>query len=264
MRRPDAVVVKVGGSTLDELTSTWWDDISHVARSGLLVLVHGWSKPLARLNPSHGAASAFLRDRHGNRSRLTTPEVLADIRHISTRISRRISTQLGDRGVSVLALDGSDGILHAGHAERWWWVENRLVELANMVGPPLSADLGSLVPSADGPPTALLVTPLARNPAGRVVNTDADRAAAVLANELRATDLVLVTDVPGIRVGGSPAPRLTAAALPSLIRSDARGGARKKLLAAHEALNGGVARVSVGNGPVRDLLLGRCGTVIEK
>ena len=254
------LVVKLGGSTLEELDTAWWDDLASIGLRVPLVLVHGWSKALRRHRPEYAEASAVLRDRYGNQSRWTTPEVIEDIKAVSEDSGRLILDELARRGLSGGRVLGSDGLLSAGAAERWWWRGKELVELDNLVGPVTGADAGLLKELLPG--RAVLVTPLARDPAGREVNTDADRAAAALAAAVGATTLALVTDVPRLLIDGAPVQRIDAEQAAAFRDRGATGGMRKKLRAAGEALDGAVPRVVLGGGLVSDLLAQRAGTVI--
>ncbi|MGA5431429.1 acetylglutamate kinase [Streptomyces cellulosae] len=253
-------VVKLGGSCLEDLDGGWWDDLARHGRAHPLILVHGWSRPLRRLRPEYGAPSAVLRDRYGNQSRWTTPEVVEDIKTVSAELADSVLRRLAGRGVTGERLLGSDGLVSAGEGERWWWRDKRLVELENLVGPITGVDPAPL--SGLRPGQARLVTPLARNAAGQEVNTDADRAAAALAAAVGATDLVLVTDVAHLLIDGRPVHRIGAREAAAFRDTGARGGMRKKLRAAGEALDGGVARVVIGSARVTDLLAGRTGTHI--
>ncbi|WP_405923201.1 acetylglutamate kinase [Streptomyces sp. NBC_00035] len=255
-------VVKLGGSCLDDLTDGWWDDLARHGRERPLVLVHGWSKPLKRLSPRYSEPSAILRDRYGNQSRWTTPEVIADIKTVSARLGEDVLGRLEQRGITGERLLGSDGLVAAGEGERWWWQDRQLVELENLVGPITGVDPAALKNLQPG--HAYLVTPLARNAAGQEVNTDADRAAAAIAAATGATDLVLVTDVAHLLIDGEPVRRITAKAAGTFRDKGATGGMRKKLRAAGEALDGGVERVVIGSATVTDLLAARTGTAITR
>jgi [amino group carrier protein]-L-2-aminoadipate 6-kinase len=259
---PTPMVAKLGGSCLEDLDDGWWDDLARYGSTRPLVLVHGWSGPLRRLGDRRGTPPTILRDRYGNQSRWTTPEVIEDIRTVSAGIAGKVGRRLERRGVTVRRLIGSDGLVRAGAGERWWWQGKQLVELDNLVGPITGVDpavLGELRPGS-----ALVVTPLARNTAGHEVNTDADRAAAAIAAEAGATDLVLVTDVAHLLIDGAPVRRISAAAAADFRDHGATGGMRKKLRAAGEALDRGVARVIIGSAPVTDLLAARTGTLITR
>ncbi|GAB1336684.1 acetylglutamate kinase [Streptomyces sp. E-15] len=260
--REAPAVVKLGGSAVDGLDGSWWDDLARLGRRRPLVLVHGWSKPLRELSARHREPSAILRDRYGNQSRWTTPEVIEDIKTVSARLGADVLRRLEERGLRAGRLLGSDGLLVAGEAERWWWREKQLVELENLVGPVTGAD-PTLLKGLE-PGEARLVTPLARNAAGREVNTDADRAAAALAGAVGAPDLVLVTDVAHLLIDGRPVREISAEAAAAFRDKGATGGMRKKLRAAGEALERGVERVVIGSAPVTDLLDARTGTVITR
>ncbi|MCQ6554497.1 acetylglutamate kinase [Streptomyces sp. C10-9-1] len=259
---PPPTVVKLGGSCLETLAEAWWDDLARHAREHPVVLVHGWSRPLKALRPRYRDGSAILRDRYGNQSRWTTPEVLADIRTVSARLGEEILRRLERRGLAAERILGSDGLVTAGEGERWWWKDRQLVELDNLVGPITGVDPALLKNLAPG--RTCLVTPLARNGTGREVNTDGDRAAAAVAGALGAGGLVLVTDVPHLLVDGEPVPRITARAAAEFRDRKATGGMRKKLRAAGEALDAGVGRVVIGSAPVTELLAGSTGTVITR
>ncbi|MET7942591.1 acetylglutamate kinase [Streptomyces sp. NPDC005302] len=253
-------VVKLGGSCLDDLDGSWWDDLARYGRNRPLILVHGWSKPLKRLSARYGEPSAILRDRYGNQSRWTTPEVIDDIKAVSAELAADVLGRLEDRGVTAERLLGSDGLVSAGEGERWWWREKQLVELHNLVGPITGVDVTPLKNLRPG--HAHLVTPLARNAAGLEVNTDADRAAAAIAGATGATDLVLVTDVGHLLIDGEPVRRISGRDAAAFRDKGAKGGMRKKLRAAGEALDHGVQRVVIGSAAVTELLGGRTGTVI--
>ncbi|MFD9492163.1 MULTISPECIES: amino acid kinase family protein [unclassified Streptomyces] len=253
-------VVKLGGSCLDDLDGSWWDDLARHGRDRPLVLVHGWSKPLKRLSARYSEPSAILRDRYGNQSRWTTPEVIDDIKAVSAELAADVLGRLADRGITAERLLGSDGLVSAGDGERWWWREKQLVELENLVGPITGVDVTPLKGLRPG--HAHLVTPLARNAAGQEVNTDADRAAAAIAGATGATDLVLVTDVGHLLIDGEPVRLISGRDAAAFRDKGAKGGMRKKLRAAGEALDRGVERVVIGSAAVTELLDGRTGTVI--
>lgn len=251
-------VVKLGGSCLDDLAGGWWDDLAGHGQAHPLVLVHGWSKPLKRLNPD----TVVLRDRYGNQSRWTTPEVIEDIKTVSAEIGEDVIDRLERRGITAERLLGSDGLVQAGEGERWWWRDKQLVELDNLVGPITGVDPSALKNLQPG--HAYIVTPLARDAAGREVNTDGDRAAAAVAGGLGAPNLVLVTDVEHLLVDGEPVRSISARDAAAFRDKGATGGMRKKLRAAGEALEQGVGRVIIGSAPVTDLLAARTGTVITR
>ncbi|MFB4425381.1 acetylglutamate kinase [Streptomyces sp. QL37] len=260
--RTAPTVVKLGGSCLEDLAGSWWDDLAEHSGTRPLVLVHGWSKPLRKLGPRYREPSAILRDRYGNQSRWTTPEVIADIKTVSAELGADVLGRLEARGITAERVLGSDGLVTAGPGERFWWKDKQLVELENLVGPITDVDPSALKNLQPG--HAYLVTPLARNAEGREVNTDGDRAAAAVAGAVGAHDLVLVTDVAHLLIDGEPVREISAGAAAAFRDKGATGGMRKKLRAAGEALEGGAGRVVIGSAPVSELLAGRAGTAITR
>ena len=88
--------------------------------------------------------------------------------------------------------------------------------------------------------------------------------AAALAVALGARTLVLLSDTPGVRIGGPIVPSLSLAELDGALRHpDVREGMVAKLRGARAALEQGVARVSIaawtGPGTLRALLAGSGG-----
>jgi acetylglutamate kinase len=83
---------------------------------------------------------------------------------------------------------------------------------------------------------------------GAALNVNGDDAAAAIAAALEATELVLVSDVPGVLADGELLPALDADAARRLVADGtAAGGMHAKLQAALATLEGGVARVRIGD-----------------
>jgi [amino group carrier protein]-L-2-aminoadipate 6-kinase len=176
---------------------------------------------------------------------------------------------LGRRGVRAVGLSGVDGRLLLARRK----TGARAVVDGKVIR--LSDDLSGTLETVDVPLLrgllAMGVAPVVGPPAltaeGEVVNVDADAAAAAVASALGAEALLLLTNVPGLlRSPTDPT---------SLVRKVERAGfdealglaagrMRKKLLAARQALEGGVGRVvigtSQGEAPVAAALAG-AGTV---
>jgi len=92
---------------------------------------------------------------------------------------------------------------------------------------------------------------LAVSEKGEMLNVDADRAAAMVAAAMQADTLVLLTGAPGLLRAfpdeSTLIPRLPAARLDEAMEY-AQGRMKKKVLAAREALEGGVPRVIIADG----------------
>ena len=267
----ELLVVKVGGSCLDELEPEWWDRLAELCRAGggdasasgpgvaKLVVVHGWSRMVSAATPD--GQPDFIFDKHGFRSRYTTDAVLEQIVRVSGELRGRIAAVLRERGLRVAEADGADSrLLHAEVRQNMWWVGDELVPLTNLVGPVREVDrsrLDALLAEHD----ALVVTPLAATAGHPRVNTDADRAAAAIAGAGGADRLVLVMDADAVRADGEAVRHTTRAGLKELGRH-AQGGMTKKLRAVDEAFERGVSQVAIGRAPAPELLAGRAGTLI--
>jgi acetylglutamate kinase len=87
---------------------------------------------------------------------------------------------------------------------------------------------------------------IAATAAGELLNLNADDVAAALAIALRADDLVLLSDTPGLLLDGEVVPQLHVRDLEAtLARPDVGGGMVPKLRSAGAALAGGVARAHI-------------------
>jgi len=91
-----------------------------------------------------------------------------------------------------------------------------------------------------------IVSPVALGEDGRSWNVNADTAAAAVAEAMGAARLLLVSNVPGVRLGGGIAPRLDAAAIEAAIAAgEIQGGMVPKVRAALAAVAAGVVEARV-------------------
>ncbi len=91
-----------------------------------------------------------------------------------------------------------------------------------------------------------VISPISADEQGASYNVNADSAAAALAAAARCTDLVFITDVPGVLVNDEIQPSLTVKQAQSLIADGAiKGGMVAKLESAFEALEQKVPRVHI-------------------
>ena len=113
-----------------------------------------------------------------------------------------------------------------------------------------------------------MVAPLAISPQGEALNVDADRAAAMVAGAVKADQLIILTNVPGLLRKypdeSTLIPQIQRANLDQALEL-AEGRMKKKVLGASEALDLGVSKVIFADGrveyPLTNALAGK-GTVI--
>jgi len=234
------------------------------------VLVHGGNAEMDATSRRLGLTPRFVTSPSGHTSRVTDPDTLATMQMVYRgRINNDLVLRLQRLGANAVGLSGVDG--------RLWQAERkeavRVVENGRKFL--LRDDLTGKVVGVNAPLLRLLLDngyrPVLTLPAlasdGSAVNVDGDRAAAAVAAALGASDLVILSNVPGllrdVADAGSLVPRLTRRDLDT--DTAAQGRMKKKLLGAAEALDGGVARVvlgqAAGDRPIRAALQGM-GTVV--
>jgi acetylglutamate kinase len=233
----EVVVVKLGGTTLAEQRQVLLE-VAAVARTRPIVLVHGGGKRVTEWLERLGVKTRFE-----NGLRVTDPEALevaaAVLRGV---VNSELVAALRDAGCDAVGLSGVDGGLLIGQ---------RVPDLglvATVTG--LRRDLlDSLMVGGQVP----VVAPLARDELGVVCNVNADDAAAGIAAGLGARQLVLMTDVDGVRdASGRKLASITPAEAEALIADGTiSGGMVPKVRAALAALawDGAEAIISDGSAP---------------
>jgi acetylglutamate kinase len=216
----EIVVVKLGGTTLADQQQVLVE-VAKVARKRPIVLVHGGGKRMSEWLERLGIPSRFE-----NGLRVTDPAALevaaAVLRGV---VNSELVAALRDAGCDAVGLSGVDGGLLIGR---------RLPDVglvATVTG--VRRDLlDSLMVGGQVP----VVAPLAKD--GLVCNVNADDAAAGIAAGLGARQLVLLTDVDGIRdAAGNKLDSITPEQAEALIADGTiRGGMIPKVKAALSAL----------------------------
>jgi acetylglutamate kinase len=218
----EIVVVKLGGTTIAEQSQVL-AEVAALARRRPVILVHGGGKRITEWLDRLGVASTFegglrVTDAHAL-------EVAAAV--LRGVINSELVAGLRDLGVDAVGLSGVDGGV---------LVTERIPALglvARVVG--LRRDLlDQLLVSGQVP----VVAPLARDEHGVVCNVNADDVAAGIAAGIGARQLVLLTDVDGVRdAGGTKLETLSAAEAEALIADGTiAGGMVPKVRAALGAL----------------------------
>jgi len=236
----EIVVVKLGGTTLAEQRQVL-AEVAAVARKRPIVLVHGGGKRMTEWLDRLGVPTRF----EGG-LRVTDPAALevaaAVLRGV---VNSELVAALRDVGCDAVGLSGVDGGLLIGQ---------RLPDVglvATVVG--VRRDLlDSLLVAGQVP----VVAPLARDEEGIVCNVNADDAAAGIAAGLGARQLVLMTDVDGIRdAAGHRLASITADEAEALIADGTiHGGMVPKVKAALAALTWEGAEAIIADASAPDAL----------
>jgi len=179
----EILVVKLGGTTISEQAQVL-GEVAAVARRRPVLLVHGGGKRITEWLDRLGVPSKF---EQGLR---VTDQAALEVAAAVLRgvVNSELVAGLRDLGVDAVGLSGVDGGL---------LVSERVAGMglvAHVVG--LRRDLLDAILVGGQVP---VVAPLARDEEGIVCNVNADDAAAGIAAGLGARQLVLMTDVDGVR-----------------------------------------------------------------
>ena len=234
-------VVKLGGSLLEDKQrrTAALTAIAHQWKRGEpVVLVHGGGKHVdAKL-----ASLGIPKRTHGG-LRITddaTLDVVVSV--LAGTVNKMIVSELSLMHLRAAGISGSDAsTLVAGVHEP---IDG--VDLGH-VGSVRSAN-GLLIRAMLGHRIMPVVSSIAEGPEGRLLNVNADTAAAALAAALGAESLVFITDVAGLLDGsGNVVRELTPPEAQAMLASEVvSGGMRPKLLAALHALGAGVRQITIG------------------
>ncbi|MCG3131219.1 MAG: Acetylglutamate kinase [Phycisphaerae bacterium] len=236
-----------------------------------LILVHGGGEQMNALSAKTGLAPRIVAGR-----RVTDAETLRLATMVfAGSVHTDVLASCRARRLSAIGLSGVDaGLIRA---------VRRPVQRVQDGGATVDVDYGYVGDVAEVNPAPLLhlmslgyvpvVCSLAADDAGQVYNVNADTVASALAVRVEATKYFLLTTVDGVLADvNNPATlfsQLSTDEVGALIeRGVISGGMLPKIRACLDALTGGVDRVHIINGVVRDTLLGEvftnagCGTLI--
>lgn len=220
------IVIKIGGTTLEAnaAADALWKTLAlQHARGPGIILVHGGGKAVDRLL---ARLSMPVERRDGIR---ITPEDQIDeiVGVLNGSTNTTLVGALRRAGANAVGLSLSDGgTLTCMKATRYSFDPGRVGEVTS-ADPTL---LRTLLKSGFMP----VLSSIGIDASGRALNINADDAAAALATHLRASMLVLMTDVPGVKgADGAIIPQLTRMQIDALITAGVvTGGMIPKLRAA--------------------------------
>jgi acetylglutamate kinase len=237
----EIVVLKLGGTTLAEQRQVLVE-VAAVARRRPIVVVHGGGKRMTEWLERLGITSRFE-----NGLRVTDPAALevaaAVLRGV---VNSELVAALRDAGCDAVGLSGVDGGLLIGQ---------RIPDVGLVAT--VTGVRRDLIDSLLVAGQVAVVAPLARDEDGVVCNVNADDAAAGLAAGLGARQLVLMTDVDGVRdASGRKLESITAAEAEALIADGTiKGGMVPKVRAALAALTWEDTEAIISDGSAPDALV---------
>ena len=248
------VVVKFGGNAMvdQDLQRAFAQDMAYLRWVGIKpVVVHGGGPQISARLAELGIESEF---RSG--FRVTTQESITVIRDVLREdISEKLADLIVEAGAESQVMSGEDGNLfratkttvdNEGNA-----IDLGLVGEVTMVNPRIifeSLDQGKIP----------VVSTVAPDASGQLLNVNADLAASALAVALGAEKLMVLTDVPGLYLDwpntDSLVSEITTTELEALLPT-LESGMIPKMQACLAAVNGGVPRAHVIDGRVAHSIL---------
>jgi acetylglutamate/LysW-gamma-L-alpha-aminoadipate kinase len=266
------LVVKLGGGPGMDIEACC-DDVAALWKQGRrLVVVHGGADETSDLAERLGHPAQFVQHPNGMTSRYSdreTVEILAMA--CAGRRNTNMVEGLQRRGVQAIGLSGVDGAVMRGPRKATVTAvqgDKRIVLRDNHTGNVTEVNSQLLRLLLDNGYLPVLCPP-AISTDNELMNIDGDRAAAAVAGALGASDLVVLSDVPGLLKDVHDPTSL----VPSIwedtfdeAMSLAHGSMKKKLLGAREAVEAGVPRAILARGqgvaPIQSALSGH-GTVVR-
>ena len=248
------VVIKYGGNAMTDeaLKRAFAMDIVFLLHVGIRpVVVHGGGPQVSSMLQRLGIASEF---RGG--LRVTTPEAVDVVRMVLVgQVGRELVGLVNEHGPHAVGMSGEDGGLFVAERTRPT-VDGELVDVG-LVGDVVAVNAGA-VDDLLGAGRIPVVSTVAPDADGQVLNVNADTAAAALAVALGAVKLVVLTDVEGLYSDWpdreSLVQQISAAELAQVLPQISSGMA-PKMAACLRAVRGGVGRATVVDGRLPHALL---------
>ena len=241
------VVVKYGGNAMvdDDLKRAFAEDIVFLRYAGFRpVVVHGGGPQISAMLDKLGIESEF---RGG--LRVTTPEAMDVVRMVLTgQVGPELVDLLNKHGDLAVGLSGADGGLLT--AEKTAAIVDGLPVDLGLVGEVVAVQPEAVLDLLNAGRIPVIST-VAPDASGQVLNVNADTAAAAVAAALGAEKLMVLTDVEGLYadwpnstdVIGEISPEELAELIPTLA-----SGMIPKMTACLAAIEGGVPRATVVDG----------------
>ncbi|TMF23199.1 MAG: [LysW]-aminoadipate kinase [Chloroflexi bacterium] len=239
-------VIKAGGSAGVDRDAVA-DLVADVARSDEIVLVHGASAETNKLAEALGHAQETITSPSGHSSRRTDRRTLEIFAMAALGVENFLYVEkLQQRGIDAIGLSGLSGRLLVARKKDVRAVRGEKTVLLrdDYTGKVEAVNL-PLLTQFIGPGRVPVVAPLALSTEQQALNVDGDRVAAAIAVAIDADALIILTSVPGLLRDVDDAGSIVAEATLAEAEALANGRMKVKILAAREALEGGVDEVVI-------------------
>ncbi|TCJ04438.1 acetylglutamate kinase [Cytobacillus praedii] len=231
------VLIKCGGSVIDELSPSFFTSLKELEKEGYhLLFVHGGGPDINALLELYQVPREFE-----NGLRKTTAETMEIVEMVlAGKTNRTLAAKLTSHGFNAFGVNGSDGgFLQANIIDQ---------EKLGFVGDIIKVKTDVISMLLNGRYTPV-ITPIATTASGVKLNINADFAAAAIANNLQVDHCIFVTDVQGIIINGELVPQLSKQEIESYIHTGLiTGGMIPKVRSAVDVIEKGLQSVRIVSG----------------
>ena len=230
------ILIKIGGLAFeDEGGFRELAGAIKANKNAEVIIVHGGGAEISQALKNAGRRTEFI-----DGIRVTRPEDIKIVEEVlSGTVNQRISSWLEANGVPSMRMSGK--------TQRLFVVKPliRNGQDLGFVGKIKQVNPGVVVDAIQSGKVPV-ISPISADEKGESYNVNADSAAAALAAAAHCTDLVFITDVPGVLIGEQTRASLSIANAQTLIAEGViKGGMVAKMESAFQALNQGVPRVHI-------------------
>ncbi len=246
------IVIKYGGHAMvdEDLKKSFALDMALLKYVGINpVVVHGGGPQIGEFLKKIGIQSEFA-----GGMRVTDEATMEIVEMVLVgSVNKEIVNNINLVGGRAVGLSGKDGGLLV--AKKLFHNENGKVLDIGLVGTVKSVN-PRLIDALDRDKFISVIAPIGADENGVTYNINADIVAGKIAEALKAEKLILLTDVEGVKSGGSLVSTLKKDVAMGLIRSgEITGGMIPKVNCALDAINGGVGKAHIIDGRVEHAVL---------
>lgn len=254
--RGKTVVIKYGGSAMEDehIVERMLRDVVFLEAVGINpVVIHGGGKAITLKMRDAGLKAQFV-----NGLRVTSETAIRIVEEVlDNEINPKIVATLTEFGGKAVGISGRQ-VIKAEKLPPQVEGKGGAVDLG-FVGEAVGVDLEKIHKALADEKTPV-ISPIAQDEGGVVLNVNADIAAGAIAAELKASKLIFLSDVLGImrdpREKDSLIPSVTSEMIETLIEDEViEGGMIPKVRSAVDALGRGVGKVHLIDGRIPHSLL---------
>lgn len=233
----DIVVLKCGGSVLEELKDDFFGSLRELIENGHYpVIVHGGGPAINRMLDFFEVEASF---RDG--LRVTCEKTMEIVELVlAGEVNRKLCALLAKHGFRPIGLNGSDGACLEGD-----FIDQSALGYVGEISSVNAGLIKMLLENGYIP----VITPIATAKDGSKLNVNGDYAAASIAKALNADRCAFVTNVDGIMVNGKIKAEMTDQEIEASIGDgNIYGGMIPKVKSALAAMHAGIQKVMIISG----------------